>query len=183
MYKFVSFFTLLFFSVTSSAQVILEDKTIYLSVLEGLEGKQRHYVAGIQFPNRKNLGYLEVGVLDSLNTETEFNGFITLGAGYNWNLYHHKYYDFYLGGGAIAAFQGKCNQNTVDIQKREFCADDKNKDGVYGDTDLLLYPELRLTFNMTKSFVIELNARKYFSVNKDFTPDNAFVGVSFTFEL
>lgn len=183
MYKFISFFTLLLFSGTSNAEISLEDKTVYFSVLEGMEGNQRHYALGIQFPNRKNLGYFEVGYLVSLNSQTEFEGFATLATGYNWNLYHHQYYDFYIGGGAIAAFEGECDQITEDTQKREYCSEEKNEDDVYGDTDLFLYPELRLTFNITKSFSVELNARKYFSVNKYFTPDNAFVGISFTFEL
>ncbi len=146
MYKFISFSTLLLFSLISRAELTLEDKTVYFSVLEGMEGNQRHYALGIQLPNKKNLGYFELGVLDELNPNTDFGGFITLAAGYNWNMYHHKHYDLYLGGGAIAAFEGECSQITEDPLRREFCADEKNKNDTYGDTDLLVYPEFRLTF-------------------------------------
>jgi hypothetical protein len=54
---------------------------------------------------------------------------------------------------------------------------------MYGDTDLLLYPEARWTLHLSKKFNLDFNLRKYISVNNEFTPDNLFVGSSLSYQL
>jgi hypothetical protein len=174
---------LFLFTPLSYANIKLDNQTVYLSILEGEKHNQRHYSLGFMMNNHQGKGYVEVGLLDSLNNNTEFERYGTLAAGYNWTIYKNKYTNFYVGAGAIAAFKGQCNETSLDREKREFCAEEKNKDGLYGKTDLLLYPEARLSFNISKRFDMELNIKKLFSINDSFNPDKYFVGMTFSFEL
>ena len=131
----------------------------------------------------KNIGYFEVGILDNLNKEVEFKGYKTLAAGYNWSIARGKYYELYIGFGAIAAFEERCEKNENDIEKRQFCSNDANQGSIYGDSDLLLYPEARLSFKITKKLELQLATKKMFSVNKSFTPDSFLIGLNAVVKL
>lgn len=158
----------------------IKDKTISLSILEGLEHNQRHYTLGFVVNRREGVGYIEVGILLDDNNSTKFNGYNTLGLGYNWHVYNIGKHKFSFGFGAIAAFNGKCNDSVPNNRKeRDYCQKEDNQNSSYGDSDLLLYPEVRLTLDINKNFDITLNVKKLFSINDSFDTDSLFLGTSF----
>jgi hypothetical protein len=177
-WKKVSSCLLLIFPLSASASFEFKNKTIYLSVLEGIEHNQQHYTLGIAVNRRKGVGYLDVGILNDDDSSTDFKRSFTFGLGYNWHIYNIGKHNFSLGLGALVTHKGRCNSNSLNRDEREYCKDG-NQGTSYGDSDLLLYPEVRVTFNITKGFDIALNAKKFFSVNDSFDVENLFIGTTF----
>lgn len=181
-WKKVSSCLLLICPLSANANFEFKNKTLYLSVLDGIEHNQQHFTLGIAINNRrKGVGYLDLGILNDTDSSTDFKGSYTFGLGYNWHVYNIGKHKFSLGFGALVTYDGKCNVNSQDRDEREYCSTDGNQGTNYGDSDLFLYPEARVTFNITKKFDIALNAKKYFSVNDSIDVDSFFIGTTFLF--
>ncbi|WP_435276536.1 hypothetical protein ACMAZF_06075 [Psychrobium sp. nBUS_13] len=158
-----------------------DNTRINLSFYEGMDHSQQYFSLGVSSKRIDSIGYFEFGVM--YGNEVSDGRFNTLGAGYNKYVYSFGKHHIALGAGALVTFEGKCRDNPNSQNAREECDSHDSKDSVYGSTNFMAYPEIRLMFNIAKQFDVSINYRKYFAINDGFNADKYFLGTTVFFSF